>query len=146
MRISSIMSRNVKTADIDDTVKKAAVKMNKHRIGCIIVSDGKSAVGIITERDILKKIVAAGKNAKDVKCRDIMSSPLVTIDTAAEIEDAIDIMVRRRIKKLVVTRGGHFAGILTATDIIRSGEKIENAALKKLARFFLVSDSNPEAS
>jgi CBS domain-containing protein len=145
MRISSIFVRNVRTADAKDTVKKAALVMNKYRIGCVVVMDGKRPAGIITERDILRRIVAAGKNAADVKCREIMSKPLLTIEVGDEIEDAIELMVKKKVKKLVVTRSGHFAGIVTTTDILRSGEKIEYAVLKKLAEFFPLYEGGGEA-
>jgi CBS domain-containing protein len=145
MKISSIFVRNVRTVKPDDTTKKAAVVMNKYRIGCVIVAEGKNPMGIITERDILRRIVAAGKDAASVKCRKIMSKPVLAIDVNDSIEDAVEIMSKKKIKKLIVTRGGHLAGIVTATDILGSGEKIEYAVLKKLAEFFPIYEGGGEA-
>ncbi len=136
MRISRIVKKKIWAVPIDETVLSAVRIMNKKSIGCIIVMKGKTAAGIITERDILRRIVAAKKPAEKTLCKGIMSKPLITIDENEHIEDAIDLMIRKKIKKLVVMRAGNVKGIITATDILRSGENIEFAALKKLAEFF----------
>jgi len=139
------MKKNVATISEDKSAKDAAKIMNRRRIGSIVVFRKKNAVGIITERDILRRVVAAGRNPVKTKCKRIMSSLLLSIDADAEIEDAIEIMIKKKIKKLVVTKDGDLAGIVTATDIIRSGEKIEYATLKKLARFFAIYIPEPQA-
>lgn len=138
MKISPIMVRNVKTVKSLDTVRKAVAVMNRHRIGSVVVIEKGAAVGIVTERDVLKRVVAVNKKPESVRCRSIMSRPVKTIDAEKTVVDAIELMARHRIKKLVVTRGKEIAGIVTATDILRSGERIEYAALKKLAQFFPV--------
>jgi len=138
MKISSITVRNVRTVKPEDTVKKAVTVMNRHKIGSVVVANKGMVAGIITERDVLKRVVAVNKKPEGVRCRNIMSSPVKTIDAEKSVVDAIELMARYRIKKLVVTKGREIAGIITATDILRSGERIEYAALKKLAQFFPV--------
>lgn len=138
MRVSSIMVKRVRIVRPEDTVKKAVAVMNKSSIGSVVAVDKGKAIGIITERDILKRVVAKGRNAARVKCRSIMSRPVVTIEEDDSVVNAINTMAKKGIKKLVVTREGKLAGIVTATDIMKSGEKIEYAALKKLAEFFPV--------
>ncbi|MBI2233245.1 MAG: amino acid permease [Candidatus Aenigmarchaeota archaeon] len=138
MKISPIMVRNVKTVASRDTVRKAVTVMNRHKIGSVVVLDKGKVVGIVTERDVLKRVVAVNKKPESVRCKSIMSRPVKTIDAEESVVDAIELMARYRIKKLVVTKGREIAGIITATDILRSGERIEYAALKKLAQFFPV--------
>ncbi len=136
MRVSYFMSREMKTVKPDDTMMKAVKIMNKHHIGSVIVSKDWVAHGIITERDVLKKIVAKRKNPSKVLCRSIMSKPLITIDSAKEVADAVKIMIKNKIKRLAVTRKGRVVGLLTVTDILRSGHKVEEAVLAELAKFF----------
>lgn len=136
MKIADLMVKNVKTVELGDTVKNAAKIMNKNKIGSIIVAMGDEALGIITERDILKKIVASGKNPAKIRCKEIMSDKLLSVDISSEVVDAIEMMTKHKIKKLVVTKNGKLIGIVSITDILQSGEKIEYAVMKKLAETF----------
>ncbi|MBI2075836.1 MAG: amino acid permease [Candidatus Aenigmarchaeota archaeon] len=138
MKVSSVMTKNIRTAKPEDSVKKVALIMNKYRIGDVVIEGNRKAIGIITERDILKKVVALGRKPEDVKCKAIMRRPVTTIDENSSVTDAIDVMAKKNIKKLPVTRDGELVGIVTATDILKSGERIEYAVLKKLAQFYPV--------
>ncbi len=137
------MSKKVRTVRPTDSVKKAVSIMNRYNIGSVIVY-GDKVEGIITERDVLKRVVALCKDS-GVACRSVMSRNITTIDVNDEIEDAIEVMAKKRIKKLPVTENGELVGIVTATDIIKSGERVEYAALKKLAQFFPVYQASREA-
>ncbi len=139
MKVSSIMTRNVRTVKPDDTVRKAVQIMNKHKLGSVVVVANGRVAGVLTERDVLKRVVAANKKPEAVLCRDIMSRKVVTIGAEDTVVDAINVMSKHRIKKLPVTEEGELVGIVTATDILKSGERIEYAALKKLAQFFPIS-------
>jgi CBS domain-containing protein len=75
--VRDFMSRDVKTVRTDATVKEAVGKMNKFRIGSIIVMEGKRPVGIITERDILERIVEPCMEPTAIKAKEIMSSPVM---------------------------------------------------------------------
>lgn len=99
--------------------------MMKNRVGAIVVTKADRPVGIVTERDILKKVVASSKAAKDVAVKDIMSSPLITIKTIDSIETAATVMTKNKIKRLaVVEQDGSLAGVLSITDIARKLAKI----------------------
>ena len=126
----------MKAVKPDDTVMKAVKIMNKHHIGSVIVSKNWVARGIITERDVLKKIVAKRKNPSKVLCRNIMSKPLITIESAKEVTEAVKMMVKNKIKRLAVTRKGRIVGMLTVSDVLRSGHRVEDAVLAELAKFF----------
>jgi len=114
------MVTNIKTVRIDDTVLDAVKKMNKFRIGSVVVLSGDRPVGIITERNILQRIVEPGLDPMVVKAREIMSAPLVTIEPYVPLEEAARLMVRHGIKKLPVVEGGKLVGMITTSDLVRA--------------------------
>lgn len=118
--VRDIMARNVKTVRTDDTVLKAVKKMNKFQIGSVIVTNNGRPVGIITERNILQRIVEPCLDPAMVRAKDIMSSPLITIDANAAIEEAAQIMARRHIKKLPIIEDDRVVGIVSTSDIVRT--------------------------
>jgi CBS domain-containing protein len=118
--VRDIMVRNVKTVRTDDTALDAVVKMNKFRIGSVIVTSSGRPVGIITERNIMERIVEPRLDPGTVRAKDIMSAPLVTVDIHAAVEEAAEIMARRRIKKLPVVDREKVVGVVSTSDIVRS--------------------------
>ena len=104
----------------------AAKLMIAEKIGSVILLgiDG-TPVGIITERDILKKVTALDKKPKEVAAQDIMSRPLVTVKTFDSIETAAALMAKNRIKRLaVLEQDGSLVGVLSVTDIARKLARI----------------------
>lgn len=112
------MIRDVKTANTEDTVLKAAEIMNRYEIGCVIVTGNVNPVGILTERDILKRVVFNRKDPGTTKLCEVMSKPIVTIKPHITITRATRIMIKQKIKKLAVTNAGHLVGVLSLTDLI----------------------------
>ncbi len=98
--------------DGDESVANAAKMMKDKKVGSLIVKD-KNTNGIITERDILYKITAEGKDAKKVKVKDIMSKPLITIDANASVKDAIALMSKHNIRRVVVVENNQIIGVVT---------------------------------
>lgn len=100
--------------------------MIKNKIGSVVLvdSDGKP-VGIVTERDLLKKVAASNRPAKSIATKSIMSSPVITIKAYDSIETAAAVMAKNNIKRLVVLEdNGSCAGVLSTTDIARKLAKI----------------------
>ncbi len=122
------MAKDPLTCSPGDRLDEAVERMNRLRVGSIIAVEGGRPVGIVTERDILAKVVAKGKLAKDLRVLEVMSAPVRTIPEDAPLEDAAREMVKGGIKRLVVVRDSSLVGIITATDIIRA------VAAGKLAR------------
>ncbi len=110
----------VKTVSPDESVREVVGKMSKFRIGSVIVVDRDKPVGIITQGDILRKVVEPGHDLVALKARKIMSAPLHTIESQASMEEAARTMVKWNVKRLPVTKDGRLAGIVTTTDLIRS--------------------------
>ncbi len=116
------MSQPVITVHIGKTVKDAASVMKKNKVGSVIVVEGKKvkrAKGIITERDIVHKVVALGKDAKSIKVEDIMSKPLLCIEPDATLEEAARAMRQQGVKRLPVLKGDDLIGIISEADILR---------------------------
>ena len=94
-----------------------AKKMARGRVGSVIVQKEKKPIGIITDSDIIKKVVAKDKLPSSVKVEDIMSSPIIIVRPDDDVSVAKDKMIKNRIKRLPVVKNGEVVGILTTTDI-----------------------------
>jgi len=119
LRVEDIMVKEVITIDEDFTVKEAAEIMNKFEIGCLIGVKKGNAMGILTERDVLKRVVAEGKDASKTKVRDAMTSPLVIAEPGMDLAEAVKLMFQMKIKKLPVVDGKRLVGLVSLTDIAR---------------------------
>lgn len=118
--VKEVMSKNVKTVEPSATVVEASEVMKKHRIGGLVIVDAEKPVGIITERDIVYKIVV-GKKSLDTKVEEIMSKDLRTISEDRDIDDAAKIMAAHLIRRLpVVDDDGKLVGIIAVKDIMKA--------------------------
>lgn len=119
MDVKEIMVEEVITIPADATVKEAVELMNKHEIGCLIVDIQGEAVGIMTERDILKRVVTKSRDPEKTKVSEIMSKPLIVGGPDMYVEDAARLMFKRNIKKLPIMKNGQVVGLVTLSDIAR---------------------------
>jgi len=124
LMVRDVMTKAVKTVRIDSTIREVVQKMNKFDIGSIVVVDDRRPVGIITERDILRRIVEQYIDPSIVKVNEIMSQPLMTVDPDASIEESARLMAKKQIKKLPVVENGRLVGIITSMDIMRAAPKL----------------------
>jgi len=124
MQVKDIMNTDVKTISPASTAQDAAKEMNKYGIGGLIVVDRDRMAGIVTERDIMRHVVAAGKDPKKVKTKEIMVKRVIMIDPEADIYEAAEIMQQNGIKKLPVLHKSSLVGIITATDIVAAQPKM----------------------
>ncbi|MDR1993960.1 MAG: CBS domain-containing protein [Nitrososphaerota archaeon] len=119
MLVRDVMSSPVVTMDEDETSNKAAASMDMNGLGAVIVKNKTGQpIGIITERDIVKRIVAKNQKPDTVNAKDIMTTPLVTVEPEATIIDAARRMTRLDIRRLVVIYKGSLVGIITSRDIL----------------------------
>jgi CBS domain-containing protein len=119
LSVEDVMVEEVITVDSDATVQEAVRLMNKHEIGCLIVVFKGKPVGIITERDMLKRILAKSRDPKKVKVSDVMSAPLILGKPEMDVEDAVKLMFKTKIKKLPIVQRGRLLGLVTLTDLTR---------------------------
>jgi len=111
------MNKNVIVGKKDLTIKEASEVMSKLHIGCLVITEGKKIVGIITSTDILRSI-ANDKKSEVTLVDDVMSKKVLTIHPEKKIEDAVDMMIKKKIKKLPVVSENKVVGIVTASDIM----------------------------
>jgi CBS domain-containing protein len=116
--VRDIMSKGVKVVRPDTTVKEVVATMNKFDIGSVLVLQGERPVGIITERDILRRLVEPSLDPETLTARHVMTAPLITINQNASIEEAGKLMAKKRAKRLPVMNDDKLVGILTFTDIV----------------------------
>jgi CBS domain-containing protein len=116
--VRDVMSKDVKVVRPDTTMKEVVATMNKFDIGSIIVVQGERPVGIITERDILRRQVEPCLAPETLTAKHVMTSPLVTINEEASIEEAARLMAKKKAKRLPVMDNGKLVGILSYTDIV----------------------------
>jgi CBS domain-containing protein len=119
LNVEDVMVEEVVTVDANATVQEAVDLMNKHEIGCLIVVLRGKPVGIITERDMLKRVLAKSRDPEKIKVSEIMSAPIIVSKPEMEIEDAVKLMFNSKIKKLPVVQKGRLVGLVTLTDLTR---------------------------
>ncbi len=120
IKISDWMSKPVICAKPDDYVLSAIKKMAKHNIGCLVIEGkGKKIFGIITERDILKKAVAKGKNLSSLKVSSLMTGKVKSVDIKSSILYLMKLMEKGRFRDTPITKDGKLVGIITSQDVIK---------------------------
>jgi CBS domain-containing protein len=136
--VGELMEKKVVSVDLNSNARECAKAMAKRKVGCSVVVRGGTAVGIVTERDLVAKVIADALDPAKVLVRDIMSTPLITISPDAKMSDAAELMSQYMIRRLVVIGGdGNLAGIITAGDlaeVLAKRHDYKEAALNVLAR------------
>lgn len=117
--VKEAMKTNLVMVEPTTTVLEAAKLMKKNKIGNVLVVEKKQPVGILTESDILKKVVAEGKNASEVLVEEVMSTPVVVADPYISLEEAMKTMGKCNIRRLPVIEDGELIGVITQKDISR---------------------------
>jgi CBS domain-containing protein len=101
----------------DQTIHKAAVLMEQAGVGALAVLDGDDLVGIVTDRDLVRRGLARGL-ASDARVKDVMTSPVVTISTDADMHEAFALFRTHAVRRLAVVRQGKFVGTITVDDLL----------------------------
>jgi CBS domain-containing protein len=110
--------QEVMTIDINESAWSAAKLMREKKAGSVFVSQSGNPVGIVTERDMLNKIVAEDLPAAHVLLRKIMSSPLVSVDVESSVRSAMELMRNKGFRRLLVTSNGKPIGVVTQQDLV----------------------------
>jgi len=117
------------------TVFEALEKIVAKNVGSILVTDGDAVVGIMTERDYLRKIAVKGRTSYDTKVNEIMSSPLVYVTPETTIEETMAIMTDRRIRHLPVVENDDVVGILSIGDVVKYQSREQSFQIQYLTDY-----------
>jgi CBS domain-containing protein len=117
--IKEIMKTKPVTVQSFTTVLEAAQIMKQNKIGNVIISEISHPIGILTESDIIKKVVSEGINAQDVTVEEVMSSPIIIAEPYISLQEALKIMGKCNIRRLPIVENNELVGIITQRDISR---------------------------
>lgn len=117
MKITEGLRKTGLSVAPDSTLRQAAELMESEAVGALAVVEDDRPVGIVTDRDLVRRAVAAGV-APDARIDSVMSSPVITIDADADLREAFAIFEQKAVRRLVVQRDGRFVGILSADDLL----------------------------
>ncbi len=108
----------VKTIDRDGTVRQAAESMRMHGVSSLLVRKGDAVVGIVTDTDLARRVMAVGLNPDSTTVEQIMSAPVLQIDAEATLLDANDLMARKGLRHLGVQKDGKLVGLVSVRDLL----------------------------
>lgn len=117
MKVKDIMTRNVACLNPAATVVEAAQLMQKHNVGSIPVCDESGVVGIVTDRDIVVRNIAHGKDPGQTPVRDVMTSQVIAVGPETDIRDVFGIMSQKKVRRLPVVENNQLVGIIALGDI-----------------------------
>jgi CBS domain-containing protein len=114
------MVKNVITLRTDTSALEATKLLNKNKIGCLVVVRDGDIEGILTERDLLERVLEKCRNPKETKISEIMTREVIVGKPEMELSEATRIMIKNRVKKLPIVERSQLVGIVTVTDIARA--------------------------
>jgi signal-transduction protein with cAMP-binding, CBS, and nucleotidyltransferase domain len=117
--IGEIMTTRIETIGLEDNAQEAARKMKHKNVSSLVVVDkNDQAVGIVTERDLVREVCVQDASSNQHLIKNIMSSPIVTIDPNSSVETAANVMMQNKVRHLVVVNEKKTLGIITATNFV----------------------------
>jgi CBS domain-containing protein len=133
------MSKDVATVKNDETILDACKIYKDRGVGCLVVMNKDIVLGILTERDIIERIIIDQRNPNETKVEEVMSKNIITVHASTSVEKAVEIMKEHKIKKLPVILNNEIFGIITITDIANTlpnfskllNDEIENSKIVK---------------
>ncbi len=126
-KVKDVMTREIVTVSLNDSIEKVAQLMVDKQIGSIIVNEGNEPLGIITKRDILERVILDCQDPCKVKAKDVATKNLITISSGETIRDVLLLMHKHKIKRILVKNSDDFelAGIITTHDLIAAYNSLE---------------------
>ena len=117
------------------TVLDALNLMAKHNVGALLVMTEDKMEGIISERDCVRKVEVMGRNVKDTKVREIMTSDVITIEANQPLEECMELMIEKNFRHLPVCEGKELLGVLSVRDVLREVIEVQQSMLSQLERY-----------
>jgi len=139
--VKDVMRKNVISIDASMTVKDAATMMADTDVGCVVITRGNAPIGILTERDFVKRIVSEEKDLA-TPLADVMSFPLITVEPEDTVWEAAEVMKKNKIHKVPVADRGKLIGIITTTDIVQICSMGSDSEMRRIADSILIRLKN----
>ena len=108
----------VATIGAQETVTAAAEKLRDRGLGSLVVTEDKKPVGILTDRDLMSRVVASGRDGRSTTVADVMSAPLASIDSHASLEEVVDLMARSGVRRVPVVHKDRLEGLVSLDDVL----------------------------
>jgi len=119
----------------DASVLDALKEMSNRNTGALLVMDGKTVVGILSERDCVRKVELEGKTPKNTRVREIMTSKVITIEANEQLEVCMRLMLDRNIRHLPVYDGGKLLGLISVRDVLREVVEVQRSMISQLEHY-----------
>lgn len=133
--VLDIKGPDVVTLDAGATVLDAAQRMNERGIGGVVVMDAGAVVGIFTERDILRRVVAKRRDPARTAVREVMTTPIITCRPEAALDECRALITDKRVRHLPVMREGRLCGIITSGDILAQQVREQQDTIQHLHNY-----------
>lgn len=114
-----MMSRRILSVGHDAPVIEAVRTMQEEKVGALLVAEGARFIGIVSETDLVRRVLAVGSDVHLVRVSEVMGAPIITIESDRSAHEASDLMAERGIRHLAVTDGGKIVGMLSVRDLLR---------------------------
>lgn len=137
MKIEDIMSKNIIIGSITNTIPEIATIMKKYDIGFLPISDQQKIIGVITDRDIVINALSNNCNQNDIIDKYINKN-IISIEQDEKIENAIELMGEKKVRRLIITKNNKMSGILSLADII-SANNDKDLIIDALQRIFEIN-------
>ena len=141
--VKDVMKKDLVTVDSTKSIKEAASLMNSQDVGCVIVTKDNTPIGILTERDFVKRIAAEEKELSEPVSQ-VMSSPLLSVKPDDTVWDIAEVMKVKNIHKVPVQDGNDVVGIVTATDLVKICSMGSDSEMRRICdQILLRMQENP---
>jgi CBS domain-containing protein len=118
MRTAKHYQGPVATIAAQEVVSAAAERMRDRAVGSLVVTENKKPVGIVTDRDLMCRVVARGRNAAETRVADVMSAPLASIDSDVALEEVVQLMARSGVRRVPVVHQDRLEGLVSLDDVL----------------------------
>lgn len=142
LSVGGLMTEHIEIISTVSSAQEASRKMRDKNVSLLLVMEGDKPVGIVTERDLVRKACVSGTGNSNIPVKDIMStSPFITVDSTLPVEEAANVMIRNKVRHLLVTNNNDITkivGVITPTDFIgylKENLNLDNKLNAKLLEF-----------
>ncbi len=123
------------------TIREAVHEMNEHGVGALLVMEEGRPVGIVTERDVLRRVVGPGLHASVTRVAEVMTTELVTIPSSMRVEEAMRLVTERRIRHLPVVDDGKLSGIVSIGDLMRVVTLHQQEHIQRMSEYIVGAEA-----